>query len=255
MSRALERAPWPAAVVRPRAVSLVVPMFNEESSVERFLDMAVPALEAHASEWEILLVNDASSDGSAALAEDRADSDQRIRVISHEKNRGLGGSLRTGFSAARYEWILYSDCDLPWDLAELGRLFRTAEVTGADFVSAYRHDRTGEGVVRSLYSFLYNGLVHAVFGIVLRDVNFSCKLFRRDLLEGPPLRSEGSFIDVELLARCVARGATIQQVGLDYYPRTRGVSTLSSPRVVLQILREMAALAPEIRAERRAHPR
>jgi hypothetical protein len=83
-------------------------------------------------------------------------------------------------------------------------------------------------------------------------VNFSCKLFRRELLEGLRLKSEGSFIDVELLARCVARGASVQQMGLDYFPRTRGMSTLSSPRVVFQILREMAALAPEIRAERRA---
>jgi len=133
----------------------------------------------------------------------------------------------------------------------MGRLFRAAEVTGADFVSAFRHDRTGEGAIRSIYSFFYNGLVHAVFGIALRDVNFSCKLFRRELLTGLPLRSEGSFIDVELLARCAARGARIQQIGLDYFPRTRGVSTLSSPRVVFRILRDMARLAPEIRAERR----
>jgi glycosyltransferase involved in cell wall biosynthesis len=230
-------------------------MYNEEKNVGRFLDVAVPALEEHATEWEIVLVDDASSDATRALAQERASVDPRVRVLSHERNRGLGGTLRTGFEAARQPWILYSDCDLPWDLAETGRLFRAAELTGADFVSAYRHDRTGEGAVRSLYSFLYNGLVHAVFGIVLRDVNFSCKLFRRALLDGLPLRSEGSFIDVELLARCAARGTEIQQIGLDYFPRTRGVSTLSSPRVVLQILREMAALAPGIRAERRARRR
>lgn len=230
-------------------------MYNEEKNVGRFLDVAIPALEGHTTEWEIVLVDDASSDATRALAEARASREPRVRVLSHERNRGLGGALRTGFGAARRTWILYSDCDLPWDLAETGRLFRAAELTGADFVSAYRHDRTGEGAVRSLYSFLYNGLVHAVFGIVLRDVNFSCKLFRRALLDGLPLRSEGSFIDVELLARCSARGAEIQQIGLDYFPRTRGVSTLSSPRVVLQILREMAALAPGIRAERRARRR
>ena len=150
-------------------------------------------------------------------------------MIAHASNRGLGGTLRTGFAAARRDWILYSDCDLPWDFAETGRLFRAAEITGADVVSAYRLDRTGEGVLRSLYSFVYNGLVHLFLGIVLRDVNFSCKLIRRSLLDTLTLKSEGSFIDAELLARCVARGAVIQQVGLDYFPRTRGLSTLSSP--------------------------
>ncbi len=240
------------AVNPERSVSLVVPMHNEEKNVGRLLAFAVPALEEHASEWEIVLVDDASTDATRTLAEASAASEPRIRVLAHERNRGLGGTLRTGFAAARHAWILYSDCDLPWDLAETGRLFRVVEVTGADFVSAYRHDRTGEGAVRSLYSFVYNGLVHAAFGLTLRDVNFACKLFRRALLDGLALESEGSFIDVELLARCLARGAVVQQVGLDYFPRTRGVSTLSSPRVALLILREMVALAPSIRAERRA---
>jgi glycosyltransferase involved in cell wall biosynthesis len=247
--------PSPPAAARPaRSVSLVVPMFNEEKSVARLLDVAIPALEEHADDWEIVLVDDGSRDATLSLAQTRAEKESRLRVIAHASNRGLGGTLRTGFEAARRDWVLYSDCDLPWDFAETGRLFRAAEITGADVVSAYRLDRTGEGVLRSLYSFVYNGLVHLLLGIVLRDVNFSCKLIRRSLLDTLRLKSEGSFIDAELLGRCVARGAVIQQVGLDYFPRTRGLSTLSSPRTVLTILREMALLAPEIRADRRAKP-
>jgi glycosyltransferase involved in cell wall biosynthesis len=227
-------------------------MFNEERNVGRLLDLAVPALEEYVEDWEIVLVDDASKDATRALALKRAEDEPRVHVLAHAANRGLGGTLRTGFAAARKEWILYSDCDLPWDFAETGRLFRVAEITGADVVSAYRLDRTGEGALRTLYSFVYNGLVHVLFSTVLRDVNFSCKLFRRSLLDGMALKSEGSFIDVEFLARCVARGAVIQQVGLDYFPRTRGISTLSSPRTVMKILREMATLAREIRAEARA---
>jgi len=243
-----------AGAARPaRSVSLVVPMFNEERSIGRLLDVAIPALEEHVDEWEIVLVDDGSTDATLALARVRAEREPRIHVLAHPANRGLGGTLRDGFAAARLEWILYSDCDLPWDLGETDRLFRAAEITGADFISAYRLDRTGEGFLRSLYSFAYNGLVHALFGIVLRDVNFSCKLIRRSLLSGLTLRSEGSFFDAELLARCAARGAVIQQLGVDYFPRTRGLSTLSSPRTVLTILSEMARYAPEIRAERRRH--
>ena len=198
-------------------------------------------------------MDDASTDATPALAAERAAADPRVRVVRHAENRGLGGALKSGFAAARLQWILYTDCDLPWDLEEMGRLFRAVEITGADFVSGYRHDRTGEGSLRTLYSFLYNGLVHAVFSFPIRDVNFSCKLFRRALLDGMPLRSEGSFIDAELLVRCRNRSAVIQQVGLDYFPRTRGVSTLSSPRVILRILKDFASLVPELRHERKTH--
>ena len=235
-----------------RSVSLVVPVHNEERSLPHLLDFAIPALERHAEELEIVLVDDASTDSTPLLAAARAAADPRIRVVRHEENRGLGGALRSGFAAARLNWILYTDCDLPWDPEETGRLFRAVEITGADFVSGYRHDRTGEGSLRTVYSFLYNGLIHAAFSFPIRDVNFSCKLFRRALLDGAPLRSEGSFIDAELLVRCRNRGASIQQIGLDYFPRTRGVSTLSSPRTILRILKEFASLVPELRHERKA---
>jgi glycosyltransferase involved in cell wall biosynthesis len=234
-----------------RSVSLVVPMYNEEESVGHFLEVALPALARHAGDWEIVFVDDGSADRSAALIESRAAAEPRIRLVRHERNRGLGGALRSGFAAASKEWILYSDCDLPWDLEEMGRLFRAAEVTGCDVVAAFRHDRTQEGLLRLVYSFVYNGLVHVLFGVGLRDVNFACKLFRRRLLDGVSLRSEGSFIDVELLARLVARGAVVQQLGLDYFPRTRGTSTLSSPKTILRLLREMGSLAGDLRRDRR----
>lgn len=235
----------------PRSVSLVVPMRNEERSLPHLLDVALAALARHAVDWEVVLVDDASVDGTLAVAEARASAEPRIRVVRHPVNRGLGGALRSGFAASTKDWVLYSDCDLPWDLEETGRVFRAVELTGADVVSGYRHDRTGEGTLRTAYSFLYNGLVHLAFAFPIRDVNFSCKLIRRSLLEGLPLESEGSFIDAELLVRLRNRGALIQQVGLDYFPRTRGVSTLSSPRTILRILRDFARLVPALRAERR----
>src|SRR5450755_2759005 len=96
------------AVTRPaRSVSLVVPMFNEEKSVGRLLDVAIPALEEHVDEWEIVLVGDASTDTTLALARLRAEKGPRLRVLAHPSNRGLGGTRREGFAAARLEWILY----------------------------------------------------------------------------------------------------------------------------------------------------
>jgi GT2 family glycosyltransferase len=121
------------------------------------------------------------------------------------------------------------------------------EYQQADVLAGYRFDRTGEGLRRALFARTYNLLVRVLFGLRLRDVNFAFKLIRRSLLERIPLRSEGSFIDAELLLRAQKAGGTVVQVGLDYFPRTRGVSQLSSLRVILDILREMARSWPELR--------
>ncbi|HEX2758082.1 MAG TPA: glycosyltransferase family 2 protein, partial [Thermoanaerobaculia bacterium] len=98
----------PPAAARPaRSVSLVVPMFNEEKSVSRLLDVAIPALEEHTDDWEIVLVDDGSRDATLAFARIRAEKEPRVRVLAQPVNRGLGGTLREGFAAARHEWILY----------------------------------------------------------------------------------------------------------------------------------------------------
>jgi hypothetical protein len=117
----------------------------------------------------------------------------------------------------------------------------------ADIVSAYRFDRTGEGYVRTVYSFFYNLLVRVLFGTRKRDINFAFKLCRTRIFEHVALKSEGSFIDAELVVKAEKFGYTVIQFGTDYFPRTRGVSTLSSPSVIIKILREARALRKEIR--------
>ena len=87
-----------------------------------------------------------------------------------------------------------------------------------------------------------------MFGLRLRDMNFAFKLVRRSVFEHIELKSEGSFIDVELLARAQKLGFSIVQFGVDYFPRTRGISTLSSNSVILKILREMSDLRSELKA-------
>ena len=162
--------------------------------------------------------------------------------MHNERNRKLGGSVRAGYAAATKDLVLYTDADLPFDLQELGRAVRLLEYQEADVLAAYRFDRTSEGLVRTVYSLRLQPRSSApLFGLAVKDVNFSFKLFRRSLLERIALKSEGSFIDAEFLIRARKAGASIIQIGVDYFPRSRGISTLSSPGVILTILREMVA--------------
>jgi hypothetical protein len=130
---------------------------------------------------------------------------------------------------------------------DVHRAIRLLRYYDADIVSAYRFDRTGEGYVRTVYSFFYNILVRVLFGIRMRDINFAFKICRSHIFDNISLKSEGSFIDAELVVRAKKLGYTVVQFGTDYFPRTRGVSTLSSPSVIIKILREAISLRKEIR--------
>jgi glycosyltransferase involved in cell wall biosynthesis len=229
------------------SVSLVIPMFNEELNIEHAVAAAVEALQKYCDDYELIIVDDASTDDSPALAAMLAEENPRIHILRHEKNRKLGGTLRTGFAAATKELVLYMDADLPFDPDILGRAIRALQVTGADVIAGYRHDRTMEGTRRAIYSYVYNSLIGVLFGWPHRDINFSFKLFKRKVLQSIELKSEGSLIDAELIVKAKNRGFAIQQLGVDYFPRIRGTSHLSSPMVILKILRELVKLYPEMR--------
>jgi len=230
------------------SITVVFPMYNEEAYARRAVEAARAALTAAGiTDWEIVIVDDASTDGTPALAEAMAREDSRVRVVHNPVNRRLGGALRAGYAAATKDLVFYTDADLPVDLAELSRAIRLLEYQQADVVAAYRFDRTSEGLVRALYTLCYNHLVRTLFGLRVRDVNFAFKLFRRSILEKFTLTSEGSFIDAEFLLRARKAGCVIIQIGLDYFPRTRGTSTLASVPVIFAILRDLAARWRELR--------
>ena len=233
-------------------LSIFFPMWNEEAMARTTVDAAHVVCrrlveERELRDYEVLLVDDGSTDGTGAIIDELAAADPHVRVVHHGRNRGLGAGIKTGFTEARGNVVLYTDADLPADLAEVRKALRLLRIYDADIVSAYRHDRTGEGTKRAVYSFAYNWLVRLAFGLRVRDVNFAFKLIRREVLDKIRLASEGSFIDAELLIRAQQAGFEIIQFGVDYFPRTRGESTLASNATIFKMLREMRSLSSDLR--------
>jgi len=233
--------------VPPLSITVVFPMFNEEAYVERAVNAARDVLGRTAHDFEIVVVDDASTDGTGPIADKLARADSRVRVVHNPVNLKLGGALRAGYAVASKDLVFYTDADLPIDLEEVPRAVRLLEYQQADVVAAYRHDRTSEGWLRTVYTFAYNHMIRILFGLKVRDVNFAFKLFRRSVLSKFPLKSNGSFIDAEFLLRARKAGCPIIQIGLDYFPRTRGLSTLASFGVIAGMLSEMAENWNELR--------
>jgi len=232
-------------------LSIFFPMWNEEEYIERAVGAGRRACleliaEGDVADYELIIVDDASTDDTPQIADRLAAADPHIRVVHHPVNRKLGGSIKTGFATATGDLVLYTDADLPFDFAELPKAMRIMRLYESDIVSAYRHDRTEEGSSRAIYTFFYNLLIRIMFGVKMRDINFAFKLCKRHIFEHIELHSEGSFIDAELVIRAKKLGYTVTQFGVDYFPRTRGVSTLSSPAIIIKILREMRGLRREL---------
>jgi len=250
---AIAPVPCPGVTAeRPgETLSIFFPMWNEETYVERAVDAARVVCDrmvkdGDIEDYQLLIVDDASTDRTPEIADALAASDPRVAVVHHEHNRKLGGSIKTGFATATGDIVLYSDADLPFDMEELPRALHLLRQYDADIVSAYRFDRTGEGYLRAIYTFVYNVLIRWLFNVRMRDINFAFKLCRRRIFEHIELRSEGSFIDAELIVRAQRLGFSVLQFGVDYFPRTLGESTLSSLGVIRTIVREMVELRGEL---------
>ncbi len=232
-------------------LSIFFPMWNEQEYIGRAIAAGRDACteliaNGEIGDYELIIVDDASTDDTPKLADELAASDAHVRVVHHPVNRKLGGSIKTGFAAATGDLVLYTDADLPFDFAELNKAMRLMRLYESDIISAYRHDRTEEGSSRAIYTFFYNLLIRIMFGVKMRDINFAFKLCKRRIFDHIELHSEGSFIDAELVIRAKKLGYTVTQFGVDYFPRTRGVSTLSSPAIIIKILREMRELRREL---------
>jgi glycosyltransferase involved in cell wall biosynthesis len=233
-------------------LTIVLPAWNEEAGIE---DAVVATLACGddlvdagtIAGVEVVVVDDGSTDATAEILRRLAERDDRVEVVTHRANQGLGAAVRSGFGAASGDLVFYTDADLPIDLAEIDTAIRILRERRVDVVAAYRRSRRGEGARRFGYSLVYNRLARAALGLRVRDVNFAAKLFRREVLDAIEPESQGSFIDAELLGRAVGAGFALAQFPADYRPRSRGVSTLSSAPVIRQILAEMWHLAPEIR--------
>jgi hopanoid biosynthesis associated protein HpnK len=219
------------------SLSFVYPVYNEIENLPHLLPETRRIAEGFTSDLEVVLVDDGSTDGSGAFMARLADEHPCIVAVHHARNRGLGAAIRTGLSAATKDLVLYMDSDFPVTVEE-ARAALAKFSDEVDLLIGYRLGRA-EGPRREIMSWTYNRLIRVAFGLKVRDVNFAFKLIRRSLLTQMRLRSEGSFIDAELLLEAARLGARAREVGIHYHPRTAGVSTAASTRVVLHIFREM----------------
>jgi 4-amino-4-deoxy-L-arabinose transferase-like glycosyltransferase len=219
---------------RPR-LSLVLPAFNEEDGIRQAVAEADVALAALCEDYEILVVDDGSGDGTAAVVAAECVGRPHVRLVRHERNRGYGAALRSGFTAARFELVAFTDADCQFHLEDLARLLPLTD----DFPIAvgYRLGRKDPWRRRFL-SGGFNLVVRALLGTGVHDCDCALKVFRREVLPDLLPETDGFFVNAEMLSRARQLGHVVAEAGVRHRPRIRGVSKVSLGQVprVLQTL-------------------
>ena len=202
----------------PPQLSAVVPAYNEVESLPQLLTELRAALDGAGQPWELVLVDDGSTDGTGELLRAEAARDPRLAVVRFEKNAGQSAALAAGLQRARGDVVVTLDADLQNDPADIPDLL--AALASADVVSGVRA-RRHDSWIRLVSSRIANATRRAVLGDKVTDIGCSLKAYRRDVLVGLPM-----FVGVHrfLPALCQFRGARVVEVPVHHRPRTRGVS-------------------------------
>src|SRR5579872_3495216 len=207
----------------PVKLSVVIPCFNEERTldkcVESVLNLRDPDLEL-----EILIVDDCSTDRSLQIARNLAASHSEIRVLCHERNRGKGAALRTGFTDASGDFVAVQDADLEYDPKDLKHLIEPLKDGRADVVIGSRFK--GSGPNRVLYFWHYVGnafltlLSNMFTDLNLTDMETCYKVFRREVIQSITLQEDRFGFEPEVVAKIAHRQLRIYEMAISYSGRT-----------------------------------
>ena len=229
-------------------LSVVIPFYNEEDNIDASLNAALVYLRARFTDFEIVAVDDASTDQTPVKARSWQAYDPRVRVVTMPQNTRYAGALKAGLAAAAKEYVFYTDGDCPIDYKDIDRALALTD--RYDVVVGYRTSRDREGLRRKLFTWGYRLILRLLLNLKYRDVNFSFKLFRRRDLRKLELQSTGSFIDAEILYRLQRMGCRIREIPVQYHSRRGGRSTLASLAIIRRVLREMAVFWRQNRPRR-----
>lgn len=234
--------------MKVRELSVFFPAYNEEKNIAAVVDEAKNYLEKNFRNWEIIIVDDGSKDRTGEIADNLAKEDRRIRVIHHSPNRGYGGALKSGFKAAKYEWIAFMDSDRQFKFSEIDKFIKKEEESGADLVLGVRVHRA-DPLARKLFTFVWAKILpRLLFGLRVSDYSCGFKMLRKKVYEATqPLIGEEKVTQIEMLVKAQRLGFAFAEVGVRHYPRKFGKQTGANLGVVLRSFRDLLKLWWQLR--------
>lgn len=225
-------------------LSIFFPAYNEEGNIATTIIDASKAAKELAKSYEIIVVNDGSTDRTAEVVKELQKYDHNIKLITHQENRGYGASVKTGLKACKMKWIFFTDSDGQFRYDELKKFVSVSDK--ADLIIGYRRKRMDPlhrifvaQVLLKIWNFL-------LFGLTVSDVDCAYKLFRREVRDAIKLETESAITITEFIVKAKSLGFKILQLPVNHYPRKFGRQTGGNWHVILKAARESFALRKKI---------
>lgn len=229
-------------------LTIFFPFWNEEKNVKHVVEAAIPVAKEIAVKWEILIIDDGSSDKTYQIGKELARKYPNIRAITHSPNRGYGAALKEGFDNATYKYIVFTDGDRQFDFSEVKNFL--PYIQSSDMVIGYRKTRKDK-FVRHLLMYLLKIWDYIFFRFYFKDIDCGFKMFKKSVFsEITPLRSEGAMITTEILAKATRKKLKITEVEVNHYPREFGDQSGANVAVVVRAILESFILWFDIHNKR-----
>ena len=231
-------------MIKVKNLSIFFPFWNEEKNIESVVKKAIPVAQKIAKNWEIIIVDDGSSDKTPDIAKKIVKTNKNLRFIQNKINGGYGAALKSGFKNSRYDLIVFTDGDNQFDFSQVDRLLE--KINNADIVIGYRKKRLDQPL-RHILMNLLKLWDFVFFGFYFRDIDCGFKLFKKNAISKiMPLKSEGAMITTEILAKAKRKNLKIDQVEVDHFPRIYGDQSGGNLRVILRAVKESFTLWREL---------
>jgi glycosyltransferase involved in cell wall biosynthesis len=234
------------------SISVFFPAYNDEGSIGQMVADALAVLPTLTDDFEVIVVNDGSTDATAPLLEQLMRTSPAVRIIHHESNQGYGAALRTGFSHSCKDLIFYTDGDGQYNARELSALFPLMN-DAVDIVNGYKIKRA-DNRHRIIIGTIYNRMARLFFSLPIRDVDCDFRLIRRRAIQQVQLNSSSGVICTEMVRKLSAAGCTFVETPVNHYPRAHGRSQFFTLRRVARTASDFFVLWWKIVALRRLFP-
>ena len=217
------------------SISIILPALNEEENIGAAIQDIQSYFLSRKEMYEIIVINDGSTDSTGEIAEGLAKENGSIRVVHHPTNKGYGSALKRGFDISKYKYVFFTDSDRQFDVKGLDILLPLIKTDAVEIIIGYRLKRK-DPFIRRFLSWGYNSLVGYLFDLNVKDIDCAFKIFRKDIFSKIKIESKNFFVNTEILAKARYYGFNVLEVGVPHFPRMAGKTTVTLKHIPMTLI-------------------